>query len=46
MRSGSNFIFESVELLDYHLHKISLKRRKSYVKSPELLINKRATINP
>ena len=46
MRSGSNFIFESGELLDYHLHKISLKRRKSYIKSPEWLINKRATINP
>ena len=46
MRGGSNFIFESVELLDYHLHKISLKRGKPYIKSPEWLINKRATINP
>ena len=46
MRGGSDFIFESVELLDYHLHKISLKRGKPYIKSPEWLINKTATINP
>ena len=42
MRVGSNFIFESVEPLEYHLHKISLKREKS----PEWLKNKKATINP
>ena len=46
MRGGSNFIFESVDLLDYLLHKISLKRGNSYIKSPNWLINKRATINP
>ena len=45
MRGGSNFIFESVELLNYNLHKISLKRGKSYVKSREWLENKKATIN-
>ena len=28
MGGDSNFNFESVELLDYHLHKISLKKRK------------------
>ena len=27
MRGGSDFIFESVKLIDYHLHKISLKKR-------------------
>ena len=42
---GSYFMDESVELLDYHLHKISLKKGKSYIKSPEWLENKRATIN-
>ena len=26
MRGGSGFKFESVNLLDYHLHKISLKK--------------------
>ena len=33
MRGRSDFVFERVELLDYHLHKISLKRGKSYIKS-------------
>ena len=46
MRGGSDFIFESVELLSYHLHEISLNRSKSYIKSPKLLENKRGTINP
>ena len=30
----------------YHLRKVSLKREKSYIKSPEWLENQRATINP
>ena len=46
LRKGSNFLFESVDLLSYSFHKISLKRGKSYIKSPEWVINKRATINP
>ena len=46
MRKGSNFVFESVDLLSYHIHKTSLKRGQSYMKSPEWVINKRATINP
>ena len=46
LRNGSNFIFESVNLLTYHIHKIDLKRGKSYIKSPEWILNKRATINP
>ena len=44
LRNGSNFVFESVDLLSYHIHKTSLKRVKSYIKS--WLITKRATINP
>ena len=32
--------------MSYHVHEISLKRGKSYIKSPEWLVNKRATINP
>ena len=43
---GSDFNFESLDLMDYKLHKVSLKRDGSYIKSPEWLINKRATINP
>ena len=45
LRNGSGFVFESVDLLSYHVHKTSLKRGKSYIKSPAWLINKRATIN-
>ena len=47
MRNGSNFLLESVDLMSsYHIDKTSLKRGKSYIKSPEWLVNKRATINP
>ena len=46
MRRASDFKFESVELLDYKLHKIKLRRGGSYIKSPEWIINKRVTINP
>ena len=44
---GSDFIFDSVDLLHYRLHKTSLKRTgSSYMDSPEWLKNKKATINP
>ena len=33
LRKGSDFVFESVDLLSYHVHKTSLKRGKSYIKS-------------
>ena len=46
LRNGSNFVFESVDLLSYHIHKTSLKIGNSCIKSSEWLINKRATINP
>ena len=38
-------MFESVKILYYHIHKINIKRGKSYIKSPEWILNKRATIN-
>ena len=41
----SKFDFDSVDLLYSHLRKISLKREKSYIKSPEWLENKTAAIN-
>ena len=43
---GSDFVFESVELMDYKLHRVHLKRGGSYIKSPEWLENKKAIINP
>ena len=46
LRNESNFIFKSVEILYYHIHKTNLKRGKSYIKSAKWLLNKRATINP
>ena len=46
LRNGSEFVFESVDLLSYTFHKISLKRGKSYIKYPQWVINKKATINP
>ena len=39
-------MFECVKILYYHIHKIKIKRGKSYIKSPEWILNKRATINP
>ena len=42
---GSEFVFDSVNLLYYKLHKISL-RGGSYIVSPKWLKIKKATINP
>ena len=43
---GSNFTIERIDLLENHLHKISLNRGSTYINSPEWLKNKRVTINP
>ena len=42
---GSDFVFESFDLMDYKLHRVQLKRGGSYIKSPEWLENKKAVIN-
>ena len=36
----SSYIFERVDLLEYHLHKISLNRGSSYIDSPEWIKHK------
>ena len=41
---GSSYIFESIDLLGYHLHKISLI--SSYIDSSIWIENKGVTINP
>ena len=46
LRKRSDFLFESADLWSYSVHKISLKRGKSYPKAPQWVINERATINP
>ena len=43
---GSEFIFNSIDLLYYRLNKIPSKRGGSYIDSPDWIKNKRATINP
>ena len=46
LRNGSDYTFENVEILAIHFHNIKLKRGKSYIKSPEWISCKKATINP
>ena len=43
---GSSYIFERVDLLEYHLHKKGLNRGSSYIDSPEWIKHKKVTINP
>ena len=43
---GSSYTFERIDSLEYHLHKITLNRGSSYIKSPEWIKNKGVTINP
>ena len=42
---GSSYIFERVDLLEYHLHKVSLNRRSSYIDPLEWIKHKKV-INP
>ena len=42
----SGFVFDSIDLLYYKLHKISLNRGGSCIDSPEWLKNKKIAINP
>ena len=43
---GSSFTFDRIDLLEYHLHKISLNRGSLYINSSEWIKNKGVTINP
>ena len=43
---GSQFTHENVVLLYYFFQKIDIRRAGSYIKSPEWLVHKNATINP
>ena len=43
---GSEFVYDSVDVLYYNLNKVSLSRGESYIDSPKWLKNKKATINP
>ena len=43
---GSDFIFDSLQLLYYKCHKTNFKRGESYIDSPNWIKKKKATINP
>ena len=43
---GTEFVYDSVDILYYNLNKVSLSRGGSYIDSPKSLKNKKATINP
>ena len=44
---ASNFTFDNVDLLYYHLQKTDLRRtRSSYIDFPKWLKSKKATVNP
>ena len=43
---GSEFVYDSVDVLYYNLNKVSLSRGGSYIDTPKWLKNKKATINP
>ena len=43
---GSEFIFDSFDVLYYNLNKISLNRGGSYINSPKWLKNKKVATNP
>ena len=43
---GSDFIFDSVQLLYYKFHNISFKRGGSYIDSPDWIKKKKGIINP
>ena len=43
---GSEFVYDSVDVLYYNLNKVSLSRSGSYLDSPKWLKNKKGTINP
>ena len=43
---GRKFIPDSVEILEYELHKIDIIGAESYIVSPDWIASKKATINP
>ena len=43
---GSDFIFDSVQLMYYKCHKVNFKREGSYTDTPHWIKKKKATINP
>ena len=42
----NNFIFDSIQVMNYKCHKVSFKRGGSYLDSPDWMKNKKAITNP
>ena len=42
----SDYIFNHVNSLEYHFHKVSLNRGSSYMPQPEWISHKKSTLNP
>ena len=42
---GSDFIFDSVQLMYYKCHKVNFRHGDSYIDSPDWIKKKKATIN-
>ena len=45
-RTSSSFVYESVEELNIHFHKVDLQRGASYIPTLDCIKNKKATKNP
>ena len=43
---GSSYVFDRIELLEYHFHNITLNRGSSYMSTLSWIANKKCTINP
>ena len=43
---GSNFTFDSVQLMYYKCHNVNFKRNGSYIDSPDSIKKKKPAINP
>ena len=43
---GSEFVYDSVDVLYYNLNKVSLNSGGSYIDPPKWLKNKKSTIKP
>ena len=44
--TGSDFIFDSVQLMYYKCHKVNLRGGGSYIDSPDWIKKKKETVNP
>ena len=46
LRTGSNSLFDSIDLTYVKIYKIKARSGSSYIETPKWISNKKATINP